>query len=140
MAGVNKVILVGHVGKGPELKRTQGGKAVLKFSLATSEKYKNKAGEQQESTEWHNCVCWDRLAETMAKYLVKGKQVFVEGKLKTDSYEKDGVKKYSTNIVALGIQLLGSKSSGSARPDAGPAPTAGESGTSIDDELGELPF
>jgi single-strand DNA-binding protein len=139
MAGINKVFLVGNVGKDPELKTTQGGKAVLKFSLATSEKFKNKAGEQQETTEWHRCVCFDKLAETMGRFLEKGKQIFVEGKLKTSSYEKDNVKHYSTDIIVNGIQFLGSKGSGGPRPDVGAAPDTGANeGASFEDT--ELPF
>lgn len=101
MASVNKVILVGRLGKDP----IQSGPAV-KFSVATSEKWKAKDGQDQERTEWHNVTVWGKLADICKQYLAKGSQVYVEGKLQTDMYEKDGVKKYSTNIIANTVQFL----------------------------------
>ena len=107
---VNKVILVGNVGKDPELRYTSSGTAVTTFSLATSERFKDKSGEQQEKTEWHNIVAWRNLAEICGKYLQKGKQVYIEGKIQTRSYEdRDGNKKYITEIVADQMQMLGGK-------------------------------
>lgn len=108
---VNKVILVGNLGKDPELRYTSSGTAVATFSLATSERYKDRSGEQQEKTEWHNIVAWRNLAEICGKYLHKGKQVYIEGKIQTRSYEdRDGNKRYMTEVVADQMQMLGSKS------------------------------
>ena len=105
---VNKVILVGNLGKDPELRYTPSGVAVATFSLATSERFKDRNGEQQERTEWHNVVAWRQLAEICGKYLHKGKQVYIEGKIQTRSYDdRDGNKKYMTEIVADQMQMLG---------------------------------
>jgi single-strand DNA-binding protein len=107
---VNKVILVGNLGKDPELRYTSSGTAVATFSLATSERYKDKSGEQQEKTEWHNIVTWRNLAEICGKYLHKGKQVYIEGRIQTRSYDdRDGNKRYMTEIVADQMQMLGNK-------------------------------
>ena len=112
--GVNKVILVGNLGKDPELKYTPQGTAVAKFSLATSEKYKDKAGEWQERTEWHNLVAWARTAEVAAEYLKKGSTVFVEGRLRTDSWDdkETGQKKYRTEIIVNELVMLGGRGEG----------------------------
>ena len=112
--GVNKVILVGNLGKDPELKYTPQGTAVAKFSLATSEKYKDKGGEWQERTEWHNLVAWARTAEVAAEYLKKGSTVFIEGRLRTDSWDdKDtGQKKYRTEIIVNELVMLGGRGDG----------------------------
>lgn len=108
--GVNKVILVGNLGKDPELRYTPAGVAVTTFSLATSERYKDKQGAMQEKVEWHNIIAWRQLAEICGKYLHKGKQVYLEGKITTRSYDdRDGVKKYITEIVVDQMQMLGSK-------------------------------
>lgn len=105
---VNKVILVGNLGKDPELRYTPSGAAVATFSLATSERFKDKSGEMQEKTEWHNIVAWRQLAEICGKYLHKGKQVYIEGRIQTRSYDdKDGNKRYITEIVADQMQMLG---------------------------------
>jgi single-strand DNA-binding protein len=111
MAGVNRVILIGRLGKDPEVKYTQDGTAVAKFSIATSETWKDKnSGEKQERTEWHNIEAWRRLGEICGEYLRKGSQVYVEGKLKTESWEdRDGNKRWTTKIVAREMQMLGSK-------------------------------
>ncbi|PLX75822.1 MAG: single-stranded DNA-binding protein [Desulfuromonas sp.] len=107
---INKVILVGNLGKDPELRYTSSGTAVVTFSLATSERFKDRNGEQQEKTEWHNIVAWRNLAEICGKYLHKGKQVYLEGKIQTRSYDdRDGNKRYITEIVADQMQMLGSK-------------------------------
>ena len=107
---VNKVILVGNLGKDPELRYTSSGTAVATFSLATSERYKDKNGDQQEKTEWHNVVAWRNLAEICGKYLHKGKQVYIEGRIQTRSYDdRDGNKRYMTEIVADQMQMLGSR-------------------------------
>ena len=112
--GLNKVMLIGHLGKDPELKYTPGGAAVATFSLATNESYKDKDGNQQEKTEWHRLVVWNKQAEIAAEYLKKGQQVFVEGKLQTRTWDKDGQKHYMTEIVVFNFQMLGRKADGGA--------------------------
>ncbi|KQS41327.1 single-stranded DNA-binding protein [Pedobacter sp. Leaf194] len=110
MSGINKVILVGHLGKDPEVRHLDGGVTVASFPLATSETY-NKDGKRVEQTEWHNIVLWRGLAEVASKYLQKGKLVYIEGKLRTRSFEdKEKVKKYVTEIVAENFTMLGRKS------------------------------
>jgi len=110
MSGINKVILVGHLGKDPEVRYLEGGVSVTSFPLATSESF-NKDGRKVEQTEWHNIVMWRGLADVAAKYLQKGKLVYIEGKLRTRSFEdKEGIKKYTTEIVAENFTLLGRKS------------------------------
>jgi len=105
---VNKCILVGNLGKDPELRYTASGTAVCNFSLATTERYKDRDGNSQEKTEWHNIVAWRQLAEICGKYLSKGRQVYIEGKIQTRSYEdRDGNKRYTTEIVADQMQMLG---------------------------------
>jgi single-strand DNA-binding protein len=105
---VNKVILVGNLGKDPELRYTPSGAAVATFSLATTERYKDRDGNRQEKTEWHNVVVWRQLAEICGKFLHKGKQVYIEGKIQTRSYDdRDGNKRYITEIVADQMQMLG---------------------------------
>jgi single-strand DNA-binding protein len=105
---VNKVILVGNLGKDPELKHTSGGTAVATMTVATNERFKDKSGEWQDKTEWHNVVLWQRLAEIAAEYLKKGRSVYVEGRLQTRSWEdKQGQKRYTTEIVASDLVLLG---------------------------------
>ena len=109
MSGINKVILVGHLGKDPEVRQLEGGVIVASFPLATSETF-NKEGRKVEQTEWHNIVMWRGLAEVAAKYLQKGKLVYIEGKLRTRSFEdKEGIKKYTTEVVAENFTLLGRK-------------------------------
>jgi len=110
MSGINKVILVGHLGKDPEVRHLEGGVSVASFPLATSETY-NKEGRKIEQTEWHNIVMWRGLADVASKYLQKGKLVYIEGKLRTRSFEdKEGNKKYTTEVVAENFTLLGRKS------------------------------
>jgi single-strand DNA-binding protein len=106
---VNKVILVGNVGRDPEIRHLDKGVAVARFSLATTENYTSKTGEKVSNTEWHNIVAWRGLAEVMEKYVKKGTQLYIEGRLRTNSYEKDGVKHYNTEINADTIQLLGKR-------------------------------
>lgn len=111
MSGVNKVILVGTLGRDPETRYMPSGDAVTTFSIATSESWKDKnTGEKKEVTEWHNCVAFRRLGEIAGEYLKKGSKVYVEGKLKTESFEKDGVKRYATKIVVEQLQMLSRKS------------------------------
>lgn|SRR5690554_6918170 len=110
MAGVNKVILIGNLGKDPEVRHLDNGRAVANFSLATSEVYNNKNGERVTNTEWHNIVMWTPLAELAEKYLKKGNQVYLEGKLQTRSYDdKDGNRKYITEVVVSTMNFLGSR-------------------------------
>lgn len=110
MSGINKVILVGHLGKDPEVRHLEGGVTVASFPLATSETY-NKDGRKIEQTEWHNIVMWRGLADVASKYLQKGKLVYIEGKLRTRSFEdKEGHKKYTTEVVAENFTMLGRKS------------------------------
>lgn len=111
--GINKVILVGNVGQDPETRYMPNGGAVTNLSLATSETWKDKnTGEQQERTEWHRVVFYQRLAEIVAEYVRKGSKIYVEGRLQTRSWEQDGVKRYSTEIIANDMQMLDSRSSG----------------------------
>jgi len=110
MSGVNKVILVGHLGKDPEVRHLEGNTSVATFSLATTESYTNKQGQKVDQTEWHNIVAWRHLADIAAKYLTKGKQVYIEGKIRSRSYDdKDGIKRYITEIVAENMTLLGKR-------------------------------
>jgi single-strand DNA-binding protein len=110
MRGVNKVILIGHLGKDPEMQTFEGGNMLCKFSLATSEVFKDKAGNKQEKTEWHNIVIWGALADVAQKYLRKGAPVYLEGKINNRSYDdKDGNKKYITEIRVENMQMLGGK-------------------------------
>ena len=108
MASVNKVILLGNLGRDPETRYTTGGSAVTNLNIATSEQWKDKNGEKQERTEWHRVVLFDRLAEIAGEYLKKGRSVYIEGRLQTRKYtDKDGVEKYSTEVVADRMQLIG---------------------------------
>jgi single-strand DNA-binding protein len=133
MAGVNKVIVVGRLGRDPEVRYTPDGTAVANFSVATSDEWRDKeSGEKKERTEWHRIVAWRRLGEICGEYLAKGRMVYVEGKLQTRSWEQDGVTRYSTEIIASDVQFLGggrddSAASGraAARPAGRPAPDQG---------------
>ena len=111
---VNKVILVGRLGKDPEVKTAPSGTTITKFALATDEKFTDRSGERQDRTEWHNIVVFGKLAEICGQYLKKGKQVYIEGSIRTDSWEdkESGQKKYRTEIIANGMQMLGSKDDG----------------------------
>src|SRR6188768_2502111 len=110
---VNKVILVGRLGQDPELKNTPGGAAVCNFSVATNEAWTDKSGQKQERTEWHRIVVWGKKAEVCSKYLSKGRQVYVEGRLRTRTWEdKEGGKRYTTEVVANDVQFLGSGGGG----------------------------
>jgi single-strand DNA-binding protein len=112
MQGLNKVTLIGNLGKDPETQTLEGGIALAKFSLATSESYKDSEGVKQTQTEWHNIIVWRSLAEIAGKYLKKGSSIYLEGKIKTRSYEdKDGNKKYVTEIIADSFIMLGKPSS-----------------------------
>ena len=149
MSGVNKVILVGRLGADPEVRSLESGTKVASIRLATSERYKDKNGNQQEITEWHNVVLWRGLADVTEKYLKKGDQVYVEGKLKTRKWtDKDGHDRYSTDIVADEMTMLGGGSGSSDR--SGSSAGGGQSATSsnqvnepassLDDIDDDLPF
>jgi len=118
--GINKVILVGNLGADPETRYTPSGTAITSIRIATSEAWKDKTtGEQQERTEWHRVKFFGRLAEIAGEYLKKGSQVYIEGKLRTDEYEKDGVKRYSTDVIADEMQMLGSRGGGAGGGESG---------------------
>ncbi|MBI5437140.1 MAG: single-stranded DNA-binding protein [Nitrosomonadales bacterium] len=149
---VNKVILVGRLGKDPETRYMTNGEAVTNVTLATSENWKDKSGEKQEKTEWHNLVFYRRLAEVAGEYLKKGSQIFVEGKITTEKWQdKEGKDRYTTKIVVNEMQMLGGKSSGggsfevvdkpaapapASAPEAGkPAPAKGGGFDNFDDDI-----
>lgn len=143
MAGVNKVILVGNLGKDPEVRNLENGAMVANFSMATSETYKDKTtGEKKVITEWHNIVLWRGLAEIASKYLHKGDQVYIEGKLRTRSWEKDNVTRYTTEVVGDNMTLLGSKPSGGGgdRSSQPPYPNVSDEKGSVDNSTDDLPF
>jgi single-strand DNA-binding protein len=119
MAGsVNKVILIGRLGKDPEIKYTPSGAPVAKFTLATDESFKDRSGEQQKRTEWHNIVAWNKLAEICGEYLTKGKQVYIEGSIRSNQWEdQSGNKRTKVEIIAQRMQMLGSRAD-SERPSA----------------------
>lgn len=107
MRGVNKVILIGNLGKDPEIRYTTGGQAVANFTIATTDSYTNKDGERQENTEWHRIVAWGRLAEICGEYLTKGRMVYIEGQLRTRSWEdKEGNTRWITEVVARSMEML----------------------------------
>ena len=114
--GVNKVILVGHLGADPDMRYTPSGQGVCELRLATSESWNDKNGQRQERTEWHRIVVWGKRAEVCSKYLSKGRQVFVEGRIQTRNYDdKDGNKRYITEIIARDVRFLGGGGGGAAR-------------------------
>lgn len=116
MSSVNRVILIGRLGKDPELRYTPNGSPVARFSLATSENWTDKGGEKQERTQWHNIVAWNKLAEICNQYLVKGKQVFIEGRIETREYnDRDGNKRRITEIIARDMVMLDSRGGAEAR-------------------------
>jgi single-strand DNA-binding protein len=123
MASVNKVILVGNLGKDVELRYLPNGDAVANFSMATTESWKDKSGVKQEKVEWHNIVMYRRLAEIAGEYLKKGSSVYIEGSLQTRKWEKDGVTRYSTEIIARSMQMLDGKKEASEMqaPQSSPA-------------------
>ena len=134
MAGVNKVILIGNLGADPEVKYLDSGVAVANFSLATTESYKNKEGERVSQTEWHNIVLWRGLAEVAEKWLKKGSNVYIEGKIKTRKWEdKDGNTRYNTEILADNMTMLGGKKDSQENPINPPQETAS-------DKADDLPF
>ena len=156
MASVNKVILIGNLGKDPEVRHLEGGVAVARFPLATSETFKDKSGQKQEKTEWHNIVLWRGLAEVAEKYLRKGQSVFIEGKIRTSQYQdKEGNQRYSTEIVADNMTMLtrgeggsseggnnfqGSASTSSAGTNYNAGAATAPAGVAQNDEPDDLPF
>lgn len=132
-ASVNKVILIGRLGKDPEIKYTPSGAPVAKFSLATDEVFKDRAGEQQKRTEWHNIVAWNKLAEICGEYLTKGKQVYIEGRIQSRQWEdQSGNKRTAYDIVAREMKMLGSRAESERASAAATAPAA-LSGAGADD-------
>jgi single-strand DNA-binding protein len=149
MSGVNKVILVGRLGKDPEVRTLESGAVVATFSMATTEAYKDKVtNERKEITEWHNIVLWRGLAEVAAKYLHKGDLVYIEGKLRTRSWEKDNVTRYTTEILGDNMTMLSSKPGGSSNSEYSPSSTQPKnmgnaedvSKPSSDNTTDDLPF
>ncbi len=149
MGSVNKVILVGNLGRDAEVRYTPGGAAVARFSIATTEVWNDKSGQRQERTEWHNIDLWGKQAESLSEYLVKGKQVYLEGRLQTDEYtDKDGVKRKSTKVRCEKVVLLGSGGGGrggggydrgaSERSDRGSASSHDEISEPLTDD--DIPF
>jgi single-strand DNA-binding protein len=143
MSGVNKVILVGRLGKDPEVRNLENGATVANFTMATSETYKDKTtGEKKEITDWHNIVLWRGLAEIAQKYLHKGDMIYVEGKLRTRSWEKDGVTRYTTEIIGDNMTMLSTRggSGSSASEGYSSAGTKGESMPTASGGSDDLPF
>jgi single-strand DNA-binding protein len=125
MAGVNKAIILGHLGRDPELRYLQSGQPVCKLNIATSRKYTNKNNESVEETEWHRVSVWGKQAEHCNNFLTKGRQVYVEGRLRTSSYDKEGQKHYTTEIVADTVQFIGGRGEGGEGGGGGGAPGGG---------------
>ena len=157
MASVNKVILVGRLGKDPEIRSTPSGQSVTKFTIATDERFTDRSGERQERTEWHNIVAWGKLAEICGQYLKKGKLVYIEGSIRTDSWDdkESGQKKYRTEIIANAMQMLdrrdGESSGGGGGYSGGYGESKGQSqsrggsrpapaGDSFGDDDEDVPF
>lgn len=140
MSGVNKVIIVGRLGRDPEMKSTSSGTTLAKFSIATDERYTDRDGQRQERTEWHNIIAWGKLGDICGQYLRKGKQVYIEGSLRTDSWEdkESGKKMYRTEIVARDMVMLGSKNDSDGGGGGGWQPPADSGGSGPDDD--DVPF
>ncbi|RSK42945.1 single-stranded DNA-binding protein [Hymenobacter perfusus] len=141
MASVNKVILIGHLGKDPEVRHLEGGNSVANFTMATNEYYKDKQGNRVERTEWHTVAAWRGLAELAEKYLRKGQQVYVEGRIRTRQYQdKDNQTRYVTEIVAEEISLLGGRPHTEGQPAASSAAAEAPTTFRQEPELDQLPF
>jgi single-strand DNA-binding protein len=127
---VNKVILVGNLGRDPEMRTTPSGQTLAKFSVATTRRWKDREGNRQEATEWHNVVCWGRQAEVAGQFLTKGKQIYLEGRLQTDSWEdrETGKKMYRTEVVCENFQMLGSRGDGGGQQGPRSAPSGPDAG------------
>jgi len=139
MRGLNKVMLIGHLGKDPELSYTPNGTAVCKFTIATDESYKGDDGNIVPKTEWHNITAWRKLGELCAQYLKKGSRVYLEGKIQTDSYEKDGKKSYFTKVVISEMLMLDSKGGGNATAPVGANSNGVETSSDVKSD-DDLPF
>ena len=138
MASVNKAIIVGNLGRDPEVRYTQSGQAVASFTVATTETWTGRESDRQERTDWHNIVVWGKQAETCGQYLSKGRQVYIEGSIRPRSYEdRDGNKRYITEIVAQRVQFLGGRDGGGAR--SGQSFDDGPSGGFDDAGAGSVP-
>lgn len=143
---VNKAILVGNVGNDPEIRHLESGTPVANFSLATSETYNNRNGERVTQTEWHNIVVWRGLAEVVEKYVKKGSQLYIEGRIRTRSWDdRDGNKRYTTEIVCDNMQMLGRKADTSGEQDTRQTPTDSSSTSSTETPItpepdDDLPF
>ncbi len=145
---VNKAIIIGNLGRDPEVRFTPSGRAVAKFSVATTEKWTDQQGQKQEKTEWHNIVVWGKQAETCGQYLAKGRQVFVEGRITNRSYDdKDGNKRYITEIIARDVRFLGGGGGGGGGGGAGrvadpsfAAPMGEDAGGGPPDTEDDIPF
>ena len=137
---VNKVILVGNLGRDPEVRSTPSGQPVASFSLATNRRWRDRDGNRQEQTEWHNIVCWGRQAEVAGQYLTKGKQIYVEGRLQTRSWDdkQTGEKKYRTEIICDNFQMLGSRGDSYSPEPSGP-PATDTYGSSSSSQVAEGP-
>lgn len=152
MAGVNKVILVGNLGKDPEVRHLESGSVVANLTLATTEAYKDRNGQRVENTEWHDLELWDGQAKVAEQYLKKGSQIYVEGKIKTDTWQDDqGNNRKRTRIRVISFTMLGSRNTGDSNPgqnayDSGPANAGSQkastniSESSVEDEMDDLPF
>lgn len=137
MSSLNKAMIIGRLGQDPEVRYTQSNTAVATLNVATTERYKDRNGEQQENTEWHRVVAWGRLAEICQEYLKKGSLVYFEGPIQTNEWEdKDGQKRYTTEIKALNMQMLDSRSGGSDGPSSNNKPVAAS--TKIEDSFDEM--
>ncbi len=132
-SGLNKVILIGNLGADPETRHSAGGSQVTNIRVATSESWKDQSGEKQEKTEWHRITFFGRLAEIASEYLRKGSMVYIEGRIETSKYDKDGETRYSTAIVAKEMQMLGGKSSGA--PERSQAGQEASPPESLDDDI-----
>jgi len=143
MSGVNKVILIGNLGANPELRYTQGQQAVANLRLATTEKWTDKSGQKQEATEWHRVVVWGKQAEICGQYLTKGRQVYIEGSIRTRQWQdQQGQKRYTTEIVARNMQMLGGRGE---RPTEDAEATVPPEESTIRDDFGggpddDIPF
>ncbi len=144
MSGINKVILVGRLGRDPEVKTFEGGAKKASFSLATSEVYKDKNGNKVEKTEWHNIICWRRWADIVEQYVTKGKLLYVEGKLRTRSWEENGAKRYITEIEVNFLSFLSAKSEEGNKPTETklepPTPQGAIPEPEVPDYVDDLPF
>ncbi len=138
---VNKVILIGNLGKDPEVRFTPNGRALAKFPVATSEKWVDQEGNRQERTEWHNVVVWGKQAETCGQYLAKGRQVFIEGSIRSRQYDdKDGNKRYITEIVARDVRFLGGGGGRPAQDTGVSVPPGEDAGPPAAAEEDDIPF